>query len=544
MAWSATTTSASWTASRRASSPTIRSGIDPSGSPVPGTRKAMSRRSDGRDFTAMMRIPRDDSWRAISRPIDPYPTMTAVVPRTTEMSGASSGQAWAAWSAGPGRWLVDAQDHPADVFGDRDGIDAPGIGDQDALPPRRIVGEMVDPGRPELEPAQARHLRQVGRHARPDDDLDLLVGQRQRVERRIAADVDHIEVGRERSQALDRRGLDLGVKDQPHAPNDSAGRSRRRSIAGHGPRPDRPRPDRAGRPRVHPAARAHADRAVAHPEPLGLLAADPGRAGHPRRAGTVPGGRRRRPCRPDAARRRARPGLAAAPRRGQRPAPRHGLRLVPDGLLPAGSAHRSALGGRPGRRAGPRGRGREWGTRGSGPGSSARSARTSRGSRRPRSASIGRRPGRRAGPGWPSRPMASCRTSGSPSSGSSRRRAPIPRAWSSATPTPTRSSITSSRSSSAAPASSSISSACPGPGNARPRRARSSSSASCCRAAMPSGSCSARTSATTISSRVNGGNGYTYLAATFLPRLREAGVSDAEVETMTVANPRRLLTIG
>ena len=41
-----------------------------------------------------------------------------------------------------------------------------------------------------------------------------------------------------------------------------------------------------------------------------------------------------------------------------------------------------------------------------------------------------------------------------------------------------------------------------------------------------------------------GGNGYTYLARTFLPRLREAGVSDAEIDTMTVANPRRLLTIG
>ncbi len=40
------------------------------------------------------------------------------------------------------------------------------------------------------------------------------------------------------------------------------------------------------------------------------------------------------------------------------------------------------------------------------------------------------------------------------------------------------------------------------------------------------------------------GNGYTYLADTFLPRLRAAGVSDAEIETMTVANPRRLLTIG
>lgn len=40
------------------------------------------------------------------------------------------------------------------------------------------------------------------------------------------------------------------------------------------------------------------------------------------------------------------------------------------------------------------------------------------------------------------------------------------------------------------------------------------------------------------------GHGYTYLADTFLPRLREAGVSDAEIEAMTVANPRRLLTIG
>jgi phosphotriesterase-related protein len=40
-----------------------------------------------------------------------------------------------------------------------------------------------------------------------------------------------------------------------------------------------------------------------------------------------------------------------------------------------------------------------------------------------------------------------------------------------------------------------------------------------------------------------GGNGYTYVATTFLPRLLAAGVSDAEIETMTVANPRRLLTI-
>ncbi|MEO5940478.1 MAG: phosphotriesterase-related protein [Candidatus Limnocylindrales bacterium] len=41
-----------------------------------------------------------------------------------------------------------------------------------------------------------------------------------------------------------------------------------------------------------------------------------------------------------------------------------------------------------------------------------------------------------------------------------------------------------------------------------------------------------------------GGNGYTYLAATFLPRLRASGVTDSEIRTMTVDNPRRLLTIA
>lgn len=40
------------------------------------------------------------------------------------------------------------------------------------------------------------------------------------------------------------------------------------------------------------------------------------------------------------------------------------------------------------------------------------------------------------------------------------------------------------------------------------------------------------------------GHGYTYLADTFLPRLRAAGVSAAEIDTITIANPRRLLTIG
>ena len=40
------------------------------------------------------------------------------------------------------------------------------------------------------------------------------------------------------------------------------------------------------------------------------------------------------------------------------------------------------------------------------------------------------------------------------------------------------------------------------------------------------------------------GNGYTYLARSFLPRLLAAGVSQAEIAAITVANPRRLLTLG
>ncbi len=40
------------------------------------------------------------------------------------------------------------------------------------------------------------------------------------------------------------------------------------------------------------------------------------------------------------------------------------------------------------------------------------------------------------------------------------------------------------------------------------------------------------------------GNGYTYLQDHFLPRLRAAGVSAAEVDQLTIANPRRILTIG
>ena len=40
------------------------------------------------------------------------------------------------------------------------------------------------------------------------------------------------------------------------------------------------------------------------------------------------------------------------------------------------------------------------------------------------------------------------------------------------------------------------------------------------------------------------GNGYTYLQEAFLPRLRSAGASDREIDQMTIANPRRMLTVG
>lgn len=40
-----------------------------------------------------------------------------------------------------------------------------------------------------------------------------------------------------------------------------------------------------------------------------------------------------------------------------------------------------------------------------------------------------------------------------------------------------------------------------------------------------------------------GGNGYTYLADTFLPRLRDRGVDEATIGTITVANPARLLAL-
>ena len=40
------------------------------------------------------------------------------------------------------------------------------------------------------------------------------------------------------------------------------------------------------------------------------------------------------------------------------------------------------------------------------------------------------------------------------------------------------------------------------------------------------------------------GNGYVHLQETFLPRLRAIGVSAADIERITVLNPRRILTVG
>ena len=41
-----------------------------------------------------------------------------------------------------------------------------------------------------------------------------------------------------------------------------------------------------------------------------------------------------------------------------------------------------------------------------------------------------------------------------------------------------------------------------------------------------------------------GGHGYSYLSEMFLPRIRERGVSDTEIEQMTILNPGRMLTIA
>ena len=40
-----------------------------------------------------------------------------------------------------------------------------------------------------------------------------------------------------------------------------------------------------------------------------------------------------------------------------------------------------------------------------------------------------------------------------------------------------------------------------------------------------------------------GGNGYTYLQTTFLPRLLAAGVDQKTVDQITITNPARVLTL-
>ena len=44
--------------------------------------------------------------------------------------------------------------------------------------------------------------------------------------------------------------------------------------------------------------------------------------------------------------------------------------------------------------------------------------------------------------------------------------------------------------------------------------------------------------------KVYGGNGYSYLAQHFLPKLRTAAVGEGEIARMTIDNPRRLLTVA
>ena len=97
---------------------------------------------------------------------------------------------------------------------------------------------------------------------------------------------------------------------------------------------------------------------------------------------------------------------------GDRPPHRHGRGLVSRGVLPRRGPHRPPVGRRPRRRDRPRRDRRRRREPASGPGSSARSARTSRGCRRRRSASIGPRPEPRGGPASRSRPTRSSRASG------------------------------------------------------------------------------------------------------------------------------------
>ena len=88
---------------------------------------------------------------------------------------------------------------------------------------------MIDAGRTDLEPFQAGHVRKVRRRPRTDDDLDLRVGVGVDIEIGVAVGLDDIEVGRERSKALDRIGtVKSRGEQQAHRVNDSGPAARRR----------------------------------------------------------------------------------------------------------------------------------------------------------------------------------------------------------------------------------------------------------------------------------------------------------------------------
>ena len=303
---------------------------------------------------------------------------------------------------------------------------------------------------------------------------------------------------------------------------------------------------RPGRARLGPAPRAHRDRALAYPEPLGLLGAPPRRARHRRGARRVPGGRRRHGRRPDARRRRAgirrgSPGWPAATglhvvmgsgwyRGAHYPAEALIDRRCVDSL--ADEIVRDATEGvaETGIRAGIIG---EIGT--DKPWISAQEERVHR---------AAARAARRTGLAITTHAVQSTvgldqldvfEAEGADLS----RVVDRPRRFEPVARLP--------------------------PGDRRARRDgrvrlprdglhaaraarrgpdRRATSASCSPAATSSGSCCRRTSATTASSAATAATATPTSPTTFLPRLREAGVSDAEIRTITVDNPRRLLTIA
>ena len=189
--------------------------------------------------------------------------------------------------------------------------------------PHRPHGPVRGPPWPaDGDAGRARRLAAPGRRGRDRAQHDGLA-----VRDRAAPDPADPAVrpppGHRRAPSDDPRRRSVARRFGPSTPHAPRLRSR------HAARDDRPRPGRALGARLRPPARAHADRPVARPGPLGLLGAHPRRAGDPRGARALPRGRRRRAGRPHDARRRARPRVAQADLRAQRAAPGDGRRLVP-----------------------------------------------------------------------------------------------------------------------------------------------------------------------------------------------------------------------